>query len=158
MHQNQPPANSIGSKTVVGLYPREMQIGVQIEIASACAPKVAFTRRFIIRNTLSVKMCIQQATIDSGVQLNERFQILDNNLLCHMVEKGLGFSISPELPGLFARYNIAAVPIENHTIKSPLYLSWSKSSYLTKAAKEFIDFVCDWYGVKHPTSNTLVNQ
>ena len=37
------------------------------------------------------------------------------------------------------------VPLENHSIKSPLYLSWTKSQYLTRAARHFIRHVCSYF-------------
>lgn len=110
--------------------------------------ELADTPHILNISTYNVSVRIRQAIKDSGVELWERFRILDNDLLCHMVELGLGFSVSPELPQLFSKYDIAVVPLENHSIKSPLYLSWSKSQYLTKAARHFIGHVCTSFGLE----------
>ncbi len=107
--------------------------------------ELADTPHILNISTYNVSVRIQQAIRDSKVELWERFRILDNDLLCHMVELGLGFSVSPELPQLFSKYDIAVVPLENHSIKSPLYLSWTKSQYLTRAARHFIRHVCSYF-------------
>lgn len=80
-------------------------------------------------------------------KLNPSISVGDNNLLCYMVESDLGYTFTPDMPSLLRRYEISIVPMENHALSCPLYLCWDKNRYLSSAARGFISYACDYYGV-----------
>lgn len=86
-------------------------------------------------------------------ELNPSFDVLPKisvgsyNLLCYLVEQDLGYTFSPDIPNLLNRYDIALIPMENHAMRCPLYLTWDKNKYLSRAAKNFIFYTCDYFGV-----------
>ncbi len=87
------------------------------------------------------------AELNPNYELNPVISVGSYNLLCYLVEQDLGYTFSPDVPDLIKRYDVTLIPVENHGMRCPLYLAWDKNKYLSRAAKTFISYACDYYGV-----------
>lgn len=112
---------------------------------------------YILNNTAhTVRRCAEQALEQAGVQLRPRLTVAGGDQLWEAVQNGLGVAMTPQPPQALLRGGLAAVPLEGCDIKCPLYLSWSKGNYLSRAARRLILFLCDYYHLPPPGREELL--
>lgn len=82
---------------------------------------------------------------DAGIELKHQIEVEDSSAILQLVRLGYGVSFTPGLSLLTELPGIVVIPIELPNFCRPIGVSYKKDSYFSKASKDFLEFIIDFF-------------